>query len=115
MPKRYPDGFKRDGVTGAGQGSLTIPEFATDFGIAEETFRRWMRQAVIDEGCKEGMTNAEQSKLVRLRREKRRLEMGNEILRRAAGCWDSQPRGFAPGTRTRSLSGTWRTCPPSTR
>ena len=43
-----------------------------------------MRQADIDDGIKDGQTSAEQSELVQLRREKRRLEMENEILRRAA-------------------------------
>lgn len=43
-----------------------------------------MRQADIDDGIKDGLTTAEQDELVRLRREKRRLEMENEILRRAA-------------------------------
>ena len=68
---------------------LTVLEVATDFGGAEEAVRRWMRQADIDEGIKVGMTTAEQSELVWLRREKRRLEMENEILRRAAAYFTS--------------------------
>jgi hypothetical protein len=43
-----------------------------------------MRQADIDDGVKDGLTTAEQSELVQLRRRARRLEMENEILRRAA-------------------------------
>ena len=35
------------------------------------------------------MTSAEQSELVRLRRERRRLEIENEILRRAGACFAS--------------------------
>ena len=84
MPKRYPDKFKRDVVAVARQDDLTIPEVATDFGVAEETVRRCMRQANIDEGIKHGMTTAEQSELVRLRRERRRLAMESEIFHRAA-------------------------------
>ncbi len=89
MPKRYPDQFKGDVVAVARRGDLAIPEVATDFGVAEESVRRWMRQADIDEGIKDGMTSAEQSELLRLRREKRRLEMENEILRRAAAYFAS--------------------------
>ena len=89
MPKRYPDEFKRDVVAVARRGGLTIPEVTTDFGVAEESVRRWMRQADIDEGIKDGMTTAEQSELVRLRREKRCLEMENEILHRAAAYFTS--------------------------
>jgi len=84
MPKKFPVEFKRDVVTVARRGDLSIAEVAVDFGIAEETVRRWMRQADIDDGIKDGLTSAEQSEIVQLRRDKRRLEMENEILRRAA-------------------------------
>lgn len=43
-----------------------------------------MRQADIDDGTKDGLTTAEQNEVVQPRRDKRRLEMENEILRRAA-------------------------------
>ena len=89
MPKKYPDEFKRDVVMVARRGDLSVPEVATDFGIAEETVRRWMRQADIDDGVRDGKTSAEQSELVALRRDKRRLEMENEILRRAAAYFAS--------------------------
>ena len=52
--------------------------------FAVESVRRWVRQADIDDGVVDGQTSAEQNELVQLRREKRRLEMENEILRRAA-------------------------------
>lgn len=84
MPKKYPLEFKRDVVRVARRGDLTVPEVAHDFGVAEESVRRWLRQADIDDGVREGQTSAEQSELVALRRDKRRLEMENEILRRAA-------------------------------
>jgi len=84
MPKKFPHEFKRDVVTVARRGDLTVAEVAADFGIAPESVRRWMRQADIHDGIKDGLTSAEQSELVSLRREKRRLEMENEILRRAA-------------------------------
>ena len=89
MPKRYPPEFKRDVVTVARRGDLSVAEVAVDFGVAVESVRRWMQQADVDEGIKDGMTSAEQSELVRLRREKRRLEMDNEILRRAAAYFAS--------------------------
>jgi transposase len=48
-----------------------------------------MLQADVDDGIKGGKTSSEQSELVRLRRDKRRLEMENEILRRAAAYFAS--------------------------
>ena len=60
--------FKRDVVAVARRGDLSVPEVAVDFGIAEETVRRWMRQADIDDGIKDGLTTAEQAEIVQLRR-----------------------------------------------
>jgi transposase len=84
MPKKFPPEFKRDVVAVARRGDLTLHEVAADFDISPESVRRWMRQADIDDGVHKGVTSTEQSELVQLRREKRRLESENEILRRAA-------------------------------
>jgi transposase len=94
MPKKFPPEFKRDVVSVARRGDLSVPEVAVDFRVAEETVRRWMRQADIDDGIKDGLTTAEQAEIVQLRREKRRLEMENEILRRAAAYFakDALPK-----------------------
>ena len=93
MPKKYPLEFKRDVVTVARRGELTRAEVAADFGISEESVNRWMRQADIDDGIKDGRTTSEQSEIVQLRRDKRRLEMEVEILRRAADLLElAEPR-----------------------
>jgi transposase-like protein len=84
MPKRYPPEFKRDVVAVARRGDLSVGEIAVDFDIAQESVRRWVRQADVDDGIVEGQSSSEQSELVQLRRRMRRLEMENEILRRAA-------------------------------
>ena len=84
MPKKFPPEFKRDVVRVARRVDLSQAEVAADFDISVESVRRWVRQADIDDGVVDGQTSAEQNELVQLRREKRRLEMENEILRRAA-------------------------------
>ena len=94
MPKKFPPEFKRDVVAVARRGDLSLAEVATDFGISIESVRRWMRQADVDEGVRDGLTTAEQAEVVALRRDKRRLEMENEILRRAAAYFarDALPK-----------------------
>jgi transposase len=94
MPKKFPSDFKRDVVMVARRGDLTIVEVAADFDISPESVRRWMRQADIDDGIRDGLTTAEQAEVVQLRRDKRRLEMENEILRRAAAYFarDTLPK-----------------------
>ena len=84
VPKKFRPEFERDVVEVVRRGDLSQAEVAADFGISVESVRRWVRQADIDDGVVDGPTSSEQSELVRLRREKRRLEMENEILRRAA-------------------------------
>jgi transposase len=90
VARQFPVEFKRDVVTVARRGDLTIPEVAADFDVSVESVRRWMRQADIDDGIRDGLTTAEQAEIVQLRRDKRRLEMENEILRRAAADSDGQ-------------------------
>ena len=94
MPKKFPDEFKRDVVTVARRGDLTIAEVAADFDVSPESVRRWVHQADIDAGVRDGLTSAEQAEVVRLRRANRRLEMENEILRRAAAYFakDALPK-----------------------
>ena len=93
-PKKFPPEFKRDVVTVARRGDLTIAEVAADFDVSPESVRRWMRQADIDDSVRDGLTTAEQQEVVQLRRENRRLEMENEILRRAAAYFakDTLPK-----------------------
>ncbi|WP_182524221.1 transposase [Nocardioides dongkuii] len=68
----------------------SISQIAKDLGIAESGLRRWMKQADIDEGKKEGLSTDERAELVQLRRDKRVLEMEVEILKRASAYFARQ-------------------------
>src|SRR3712207_1463679 len=94
VPKKFPPEFKRDVVRVARRSDLSQAEVAADFDISVESLRRWVRQADIDDGVVDGQTSSEQSELVQLRRKLRRLEMENEVLRRAAAYFaqDSLPK-----------------------
>lgn len=84
MPAPKSPEFRRRAVELARLGEKPIAQIAKDLGIAESGLRRWMKQADIDEGAKDGLTTDERAELVRLRREKRVLEMEVEILKRAS-------------------------------
>lgn len=60
MPKKFPPEFKRDVVTVARRGDLTVAEVAADFDVSSESVRRWMRHADIDDGVRDGLTTAGQ-------------------------------------------------------
>jgi transposase-like protein len=61
-----------------------IAQIAKDLGIAESGLRRWMAQADVDEGKREGLSTDERKELAELRRKNRVLEMEVEILKRAS-------------------------------
>ena len=84
MPKKFPKEFRDDVVRVARSGKFTHDEVAHDFQISVSSLKRWLDQANIDDGLKDGLTSAEQDEVVQLRRDNRRLAMENEILRRAA-------------------------------
>ena len=62
-----------------------MSEVAKDLRISESCLRNWVAQADADErGSQTCLTSAEKAELVELRRDKRRLELEVEILKRAA-------------------------------
>ncbi|QNI12810.1 transposase [Mycobacterium kubicae] len=84
MPAAHPEEFRRRAVELARLREKPIAKVAKDLGISESCLRRWMDLADVEEGHKEGLTRDERAELVRLRREKRVLEMEVEILKRAS-------------------------------
>lgn len=84
MPAPKPVEFKRRAVELARQGDKSVAEIARDLGVSESGLRRWMAQADVDEGKRQGLASSEKKELTRLRRENRVLQMENEILKRAA-------------------------------
>jgi len=84
MPAAHPEEFRRRAVELARLREKPIAQIAKDIGISESCLRRWMDLADVEEGHKEGLTKDERAELVRLRREKRVLEMEVEILKRAS-------------------------------
>lgn len=84
MPAAKPPEFRRRAVELARAGEQPVAKIASDLGISESCLRRWMAVDDVDSGRREGLTSAERSELVALRRRTRVLEMENEILKRAS-------------------------------
>ena len=61
-----------------------IAAIAKDLQMSESCLRRWMDQADVDDGHKQGVSSDEHKELVELRRKNRVLEMEVEILKRAS-------------------------------
>ena len=85
MPAPHPPEFRRRAVELARLGEQPIAAIAKDLRISESCLRKWIAQADADEGDKsERLTSKERAELAELRKDKRRLEVENEILKRAA-------------------------------
>jgi len=84
VPAPLPPEFRERAVELARVRTGSIREVAESLGISESGLRNWMSQADIDSGDKPGLSSDERKELAELRREKRRLEVENEILKRAA-------------------------------
>jgi transposase len=84
VPAPHPPEFRQRAVELARSGDRPIRDVARSLGSSESCLHNWLRAAEVESGAREGLTGAERKELAQLRRDKRRLEMENEILRQAA-------------------------------
>ena len=89
MPAPHPPEFRRRAVELARLGEQPVAAIAKDLRISESWLRNWMAQDDADNGVgKNGasprLSTDEKRELAQLRKDKRRLEIENEILKRAA-------------------------------
>ena len=94
--KAYPKEFREKVVKLMQVGDRSPREVAEEFGISEDSVRRWVQQAERDQGRRQdGLRSSEREELVRLRRENRRLKMEREILSKAA-AWFARETDSIP-------------------
>jgi transposase len=76
---------KADAVRLAQTSGESIPTIARDLGINENSLRRWIKQADIDEGKGPAgaLTSEQLEELRRLRKENRVLRMERDFLKKA--------------------------------
>src|SRR3954463_12268850 len=84
-PRRsFGEQFKAETVGLVRNSGKSIPEVCRDLDLTETAVRRWVAQADIDGGARDGATSGEREELARLRRENRVLREEREILKKAA-------------------------------
>lgn len=69
-----------------------MSEIARDLDLTESSVRRWVSQAEIDAGQRDGLTSDERAELSRLRKENRVLREERDILRRATAFFARETR-----------------------
>ena len=90
MPAPFPEEFRRRAVELARERAKPVRRLAEDLGISESCLRRWMAQADIDAGTRQGLSTSEAEDLRRLRKENRVLRMERDLLSRAAAFFASE-------------------------
>lgn len=82
--RQFSKQFKAETVALIRSSGKSVPEVCRDLDLAESVVRRWLAQAEIDEGRREGLTTAEREELSKLRKEVRVLREERDILKKAA-------------------------------
>jgi len=82
----YSPEFKEEAVrlVHSSEERYPVAKIARDLDVSAETLRKWVNQAEIDAGERDGLTTLEREELSRLRRENRILREEREILKKAA-------------------------------
>jgi transposase len=76
--------FKAETIALIRSSGKSVPQVCRDLDLAESVVRRWLAQADIDAGRRDGLTTAEREELTKLRRENRVLREERDILKKAA-------------------------------
>ena len=70
----------------------SVGQVSRDLDLTETAVRRWLAQAEVDSGHREGLTTDERAELAQLRKENRVLREEREILKRATAFFARETR-----------------------
>lgn len=88
--QRFTDEFRAETVALVRTSGKPIAEVCRDLGIGQSTLYRWLVQAEIDAGQRDGLSTAERNELARLRRELRVVQEERDILAKAIAFFSKE-------------------------
>jgi transposase len=92
-PRRsFTEQYKAEVVALCRGSERSMAEVARDLDLTESSVRRWVSQAEIDAGRREGLSTDEREELSRLRKENRVLREERDILKRATAFFARETR-----------------------
>ena len=84
--------YKAEVVALCRGGGKSVGQVCRDLDLTETAVRRWVAQAEVDSGQREGLTTAERAELAQLRKENRILREERDILKRATAFFARETR-----------------------
>jgi transposase len=89
--RKFTKEFKAETVALIRQSGKSIAEICRDMGLPESSVHRWLAQAEIDAGQRDGLTTSEREELSRLRRELRVVRDERDVLAKAIAFFTKGP------------------------
>ena len=81
--RRFTPEFKAEAVALVRSSGKSTRQVARDLGLAETSLQRWVAQAEVDAGHRDGLSTVEQDELSQLRRELRVVREERDVLAKA--------------------------------
>src|SRR5262249_33201402 len=118
--RSFTPSFKAEVVALVRQGNRTVPAICREMDLSETAVRRWVQQAAVDAGERDGLTSDEREELRRLRREVRVLRDERGILKRGGAFFAVGARWTGTGSSRgagggvpEARGGGWDRAPPA--
>jgi len=89
--RRFTNEFKAETLRLIRTSGKPMTQICRDLGVADSTVSRWLVQANIDAGQRDGLTSAEREEMARLRRELRVVREERDILAKAIAFFTKEP------------------------
>ena len=105
--RRFTKEFKSETVALIRHSGKSIAEVCRDMGLAESSVHRWLAQADIDSGQRDGLTTTEREELSRIRRELRVVREERDVLAKAIAFFTKGEASFAAASAA-VLNPRWR-------